>query len=360
MKDLKYILAYVTPATAFFALFMGGIWSFMTVIYGFGIMPLIETLAPSITDNLSKEEEQEKASSRFFDYLLYGNVVIVYSLIACYFYVITQMGVEWVELIGMTASVGIILGTNGINVAHELGHRHKRYEQWMGKALLLPSFYMHFFVEHNRGHHLRVSTPEDPATSRYGEVLYTFWVRSVVMSFISACKLEAKRLRAEGKSVFHWSNEIIWYQVWQAAYLVLIGILVGWQYLILALIIGVIGFLLLETINYIEHYGLMRKKLPSGRYENVNMYHSWNSDQMMGRIMLYELTRHSDHHYKAARKYQVLRHYDESPQLPYGYPASVLLALIPPLWFAIMNKRAKRDQEGQEKRQAGTLKMSVE
>jgi alkane 1-monooxygenase len=197
---------------------------------------------------------------------------------------------------------------------------------------------MHFFIEHNRGHHLNIATPEDPSSSRKGENVYFFWIRSVVFSYIGAWRLEAKRLRRINKSVFSVHNEMLLFQLIQFAYLLCIYYFFGLTIMVYAIAIAIIGFLLLETINYIEHYGLSRKKLPNGKYEKVDVRHSWNSNHELGRIVLYELTRHSDHHYKANRKFQVLRHHDESPQLPFGYPGSMLLSFIPPLWFKLMNK----------------------
>lgn len=341
-KDAKYLLAYVTPATAFAGLFFGGAWAFATVIYGFGIMPLLEMVTKPATENLDEDEELPESKRRFFDFLLYLNVPIVYGLVAYYLYTLTHQPLATYELVGNTLGVGIILGVCGINVGHELGHRDDRFEQFLSKLLLLPNLYMHFFIEHNRGHHKNVATPDDPATSRYGEILYTFWFRSVWGSYVHAWRLEAQRLRHEGKSPLHWSNEMIHFQVIQAAYLLAIGLLGSWLLVLFAVIIATIGFLLLETINYVEHYGLMRRRLASGLYEPVNMCHSWNSSQILGRIMLYELTRHSDHHYKASRKYQILRHYEESPQLPFGYPTLVLISLFPPLWFAVMNRRVQQ------------------
>jgi len=132
---------------------------------------------------------------------------------------------------------------------------------------------------------------------------------------------------------------MIQFQLAQVGYLLVVGLLFGWKMLPFAVAIAVFGFLMLECVNYIEHYGLRRKLLPNGRYEKVSPRHSWNSDHELGRIVLYELTRHSDHHFKATRKYQILRHIDESPQLPLGYPTSILMALVPPLWFRVMNRR---------------------
>jgi len=236
-------------------------------------------------------------------------------------------------------SVGIINGTVGINVAHELGHRTSAIEQFLAKALLLPNLYLHFTIEHNLGHHKHVGTLKDPATSRKSEPLYFFWVRSVVGCYIGAWKLENKRLSRLGKSFLSIENKMVQFQMMQILYVFITGLLFGWMVIPYTIIIAIIGFLLLETVNYIEHYGLLRRQLPSGRYEPVTPLHSWNSDHQVGRILLYELTRHADHHYKANRPYQILKHIEDSPQLPLGYPGSMLMSLIPPLWFYVMNKK---------------------
>jgi alkane 1-monooxygenase len=132
---------------------------------------------------------------------------------------------------------------------------------------------------------------------------------------------------------------MIWYQLIQVGYLLGVALIWNWNTAGFAIGIAVVGFLLLETINYIEHYGLRRARLANGRYEKVEAKHSWNANYELGRILLYELTRHSDHHYKANKKYQLLDHHDSSPQLPFGYPASMLIALLPPIWFKLINPR---------------------
>lgn len=136
---------------------------------------------------------------------------------------------------------------------------------------------------------------------------------------------------------------MLWYTVFQLSYLLIVFVFFGLTGFLFALFAGIAGFVLLETVNYIEHYGLLRSKMPSGRYERVNAVHSWNSNHVIGRIVLYELTRHSDHHYKTSKKYQILDCHEDSPQMPYGYPTSMVLAMVPPLWFAIMNKRIPKD-----------------
>ncbi len=341
MKDAKYLIAYVGPIAALLGLYFGGIWSFGIIYVGFVIIPIIEVFSTGTTKNLSEQEEESKLKSRFFDYLLYLNVPLLYGILWLYFTRITGSELTTFEYVGMTFNAGSAVGILGINVAHELGHRTTQFERFLSKTLLLPALYMHFIIEHNLGHHKNVSTPEDPASSRFGENIYAFFVRSVSLSYLDAWKIESQLLERKNVSFWSLNNRMIQYQLIQIIYLVVVGLLFGWAVLPLTLAVAVIGFLHLEAVNYIEHYGLQRKKLDNGRYETVKPHHSWNSNHELGRIFLYELTRHSDHHYKASRKYQVLRHFDESPQLPYGYPASVLMAFVPPLWFSVMNKRVK-------------------
>tara|TARA_B110000003_G_C16484911_1_gene471199 strand:- start:103 stop:861 length:759 start_codon:yes stop_codon:yes gene_type:complete len=245
------------------------------------------------------------------------------------------------EIIGISLSLGILLATNAINVAHELGHRKPILDRTLSKILLIPCLYMHFYLEHNFGHHKNVATPKDPATSKYNQTVYSFWITSVFNQYINAWKIQKDILSRSNKGFFSFQNDMIWYNIIQLAYLSIICSFFGLNGLIYAIIIGIISFLFLETINYIEHYGLVRKKLPTGRYERVQTHHSWNSNHIIGRIVLYELTRHSDHHYKSSKKYQILENKESSPQLPYGYPTSILLSLFPPLWFKIINPRLK-------------------
>jgi alkane 1-monooxygenase len=345
MKDLKYLIAYSIPLSAFLALQWQDWWSWATVILAFGIFPVLDAILPASTSNYSEQEVNKRLSNRFFDMLLYLCAPICFLLIFHYFNTISKATLSSTELAGLTFSMGVVLGALGINVAHELGHRTNKWEQFLAKAGLLPVLYQHFFIEHNRGHHKHVSTDKDPATARKNEWVYTFFFRSIIGQYISAWKLEMERLSKQNKPALSLHNEMIRFTVYQILYLSAIVGIFGWRMLPYALAIALIGVLLLETINYIEHYGLRRKMLPNGRPERVLPKHSWNSDHEMGRIVLFELTRHSDHHYLASRKYQILRHMDESPQLPTGYPGSMLMALVPPLWFYVMNKRLEEQTQ---------------
>jgi len=342
MRDLKYLLAYLLPISGIVAIYFGGIWSFSTFFFAYIMIPTLELLMPGTTSNFEEAEEEERLKSGFFDVLLWLNVPLLYFILGYYFYTISMGGLLIYELLGMTISVGVICGALGINVAHELGHRTTWHDRVMSKTLLLSCFYMHFSIEHNLGHHKHVATDEDPASSRLGETVYAFFIRSVRDSYLSAWKIEHTRLRRTGLKIVSTQNEMIRFQVIQLLYFMAIGLIFGWIPALFAVVVGIMGFLMLETINYVEHYGLRRKKLASGRYEKVQPHHSWNSNHTIGRILLYELTRHSDHHFKANRKYQILRHFDKTPQMPYGYPASMLMAWLPPLWFRVMNKEVVR------------------
>lgn len=344
-RDLKYLLAYLLPLAGFAGLYLGGIWSFGSIYVAFVILPLLEFLLPTRTDTHAPEEEAHRSGRRLFDYLLYLNLPILYGAVAYLLVIVTTRDLAGYELTGMIMNVGLLIGTIGINVGHELGHRAEKTEQWLAQALLLTGLYMHFFIEHNRGHHRHVATPLDPATSRRNQTIYGFWVRSTVLSWLSAWKLEAERLRRENRPVISFGNQMLRFQLIQLVYLGAIFAAFSFTGLWVAVAAAVFGFLMLETVNYIEHYGLVRRKNERGRYEAVLPIHSWNSNHELGRIFLYELTRHSDHHYRATRKYQILRVYEESPQLPSGYPACMILSLVPPVWFAVMNPRVDRFQE---------------
>ncbi|MFT5750923.1 MAG: alkane 1-monooxygenase [Flavobacteriales bacterium] len=350
MKDLKYLTAYTIPVCAIIGLYFGDLWSYLTPVYAFVMVPLLEVLLPVDRVNLSKDEKSSKKNLHWTDFLLYLNVGIVFGIVYGTLSTLTTSNMATYEIVGLIFSCGIVIGSNGINVAHELGHRKTTAEKLLGKLLLLPALYMHFFIEHNFGHHLNAATPEDPATAKYNQTLYAFWLSSIFKQYTNAWTIQIDLLKQEKKSFFSLKNDMLWYHLIQAAYLGTAYWFYDWLGLTIVFFAAVSGFLLLETINYIEHYGLRRKKLASGRYERVCEVHSWNSNHVFGRIMLYELTRHSDHHYRANKKFQLLDYHDESPQLPYGYPTSMVISMFPPLWFKIMNKHVPKDQRPQKEK----------
>ncbi len=254
-------------------------------------------------------------------------------------------GLNWITKIGLALSVGV-LGGVGINTAHELGHKKDSLERWLSKITLAQTCYGHFYVEHNRGHHVRVATPEDPASARFGETLWGFLPRSLFGSLRSSWELEAQRLRRQSKSPWHWTNDVL--NAW-AMSVVFYGILIavfGVALIPFIVISAVFGLTLLETVNYLEHYGLLRQKTAGGRYERCTPEHSWNSDHIVTNLFLYHLQRHSDHHANPTRRYQTLRSMDGAPNLPSGYASMIALTYLPPLWRKVMDRRVLDHYDG--------------
>jgi len=334
-RDFKYLLAYTLPLSGIIGINLAGYYSFMTVIIAYLIIPIIDGLIPRSRENLDIDLARKKSLNSYFDSILLVNLPLVYIVLFLFLNKVSSGLLSNFELVGLVITTAIVFTTSGINVAHELGHKPERYNKIVAQLLLLPSMYMHFFIEHNRGHHLNVSTKEDPASARKGEMFYVFWFRSVIGQWIDSWKLEYKRL----KKIDLLHNQMFHFTVIQLLFLGVIFYVFGSTVMLLFLATAILSFTQLELVNYIEHYGLERKMTSSGRYEKVSSIHSWNSNHEVGRIMLYELTRHSDHHYKSAKKFQILDHHDNSPQLPFGYPTSMLISLVPPLWFKLMDGR---------------------
>ncbi len=335
---MKFSLAYITPLIVLFSLYTENNGAYTAVFVLFVLIPLIELFTKGSTENLTKIEEELAKENKVYDWMLFGLVPLQYLILIYFLVQVSDESLSLFYKIGATTAYGMACGILGINAAHELGHRPTKHEQLMSKLLLLSTLYMHFFIEHNRGHHKNVSTDLDPASSRYGETVYAFYLRTIFGSYRSAWHLENERLKKKQLAFWSLKNEMLVYQFLQLILIVSIGMIFGLKTLLFFLVGAFIGILLLETVNYIEHYGL-RRKMNGNTYERTMPIHSWNSNHPLGRLILLELSRHSDHHYMASRKYQILRHFDESPQMPTGYPGMLLLSLVPPLWFKVMHKK---------------------
>tara|TARA_B100001027_G_scaffold9965_1_gene6223 strand:- start:2586 stop:3629 length:1044 start_codon:yes stop_codon:yes gene_type:complete len=336
MKDLKYLMSYSIALIAFIGISFGGFYNYLAVIFTFIFIPILEIIVKKSDEKYTEQEKRNRLLDPFFDFLLYLNIPIVFGI---FFFSLEKLALtsSVYDIIGIILSSSIVMATNGINVGHELGHRKSIIARTCSKLLYLPCQYMHFYIEHNFGHHINVATPEDPATARYKQTVYSFWITSVIRTYVSAWEIQLKLLKVSKRSFFSIKNDMVFYTLFQLTFLFVIYHNFGLYLTLLSIGMSVVSFLFLETINYVEHYGLLRKKETSGRYERVKPHHSWNSNHTIGRIVLYELTRHSDHHFKSSKKYQVLESLDKCPHLPHGYPTSILLSLIPPVWFSIMN-----------------------
>jgi len=227
MKDLKYLAAFSIPLVCFLGVFLKGYWVWATPIFGFVCSPILELIFPVDTANLKPNEADSKLKQKLFDWLLYLNLPIVYGLVIYGLFTVSGTALQSHEFIGLIFSVGIVLGVNGINVAHELGHRQTTNERFLGKALLLPSFYMHFYIEHNFGHHLHAATPEDPATARYNQTVYSFWFTSTLRQYFKAWKIQKKLLKNYEKPFISLKNDMFWYLLLQICYITVVFWLFG-------------------------------------------------------------------------------------------------------------------------------------
>lgn len=345
MPAWSYATILLIPLISVVCLLAGGPLTWAVPVLVFGLVPLAEARLRGRHHNLSPEAEAGRRGRLWaYDAIIYAALALHITLLAGFLVGISVDRWSGLALAGAVATVGLSCGAIGINLGHELGHRQRALHQWGARVALFSSLYLHFLVEHNRGHHTRVATPEDPASSRRGEWLYTFWLRSISGSWRSAWALEARRLGLKGQGPFSPRNEVLTGAIAQGGAVLGVGLALGPAAAAAFVVVAALGALLLETVNYIEHYGLSRGLRPDGRYERVTPLHSWTSDRPIGRALLFELTRHADHHANAGRPYPVLRHFEAAPELPQGYPAMMVLALAPPLWFKVMDPHIDAEQ----------------
>ncbi len=322
------------------------------------LLPALDLRFGPDGQNPPEEVMERLENDKYYRYCTYIYIPFQYASVVLGAYLFTasnlswlgfEGGLSWPAKIGVALSVGV-LGGVGINTAHEMGHKKDELERWLSKITLAQTCYGHFYIEHNRGHHVRVATPEDPASARFGETFWEFLPRSVFGSLKSSLALEAQRLRRGGRSPWdprtYWSNDVL--NAW-AMSVVFYGALIalfGAALIPYIVISAVFGFTLLETVNYLEHYGLLRQKLQSGRYERCAPVHSWNSDHIVTNLFLYHLQRHSDHHANPTRRYQTLRSMEGAPNLPSGYASMIALTYFPPVWRKVMDHRVLEHYDG--------------
>ena len=323
-------------------------WAWFIYFVIFGIVPILDYIVGKDPSNPNEEVQvPAMTEERIYRVLTLLMVPIWFGVLLYSGWVFINNDYSWFGQLGWIVSIGTVGGVIAINLAHELIHKDPKIENWAGGLLLASVTYAGFKVEHVRGHHVTVSTPEDASSSRYDQGVYAFLLRAFPHNFVNAWKLEAAYLKRKGKQVISRHNELIWWYAISAAMAVLFGLLYGWPGVVFFLGQSFVAAFTLEVINYIEHYGLHRRVLENGRYERVTPAHSWNSNYFLTNLALFQLQRHSDHHAYAKRRYQVLRHYEESPQLPGGYASMYVLALFPPLWKKVMNPRVAAYYEGE-------------
>jgi alkane 1-monooxygenase len=352
-KRYLWLIGLVVPSLAFigygmWALTGWSIWFWIGPVVILLIVPAIDLVAGLDRSNPPDDVIEALENDKYYRWITYLFLPIQYAGFVGAFWLIAEGGLTWFEQLGLAISIGCIGGI-GINTAHELGHKKEANERWLSKIALAPVFYGHFYIEHNRGHHVRVATPEDPASSRVGENFYQFWPRTVWGSLKSAWRLEKRRYARRKQHPFRIGNDVL--NSWLMS-IVLWGALIAWLgvgILPFLVVQAIVGFSLLEVVNYMEHYGMLRQKVGVGerqRYERVDPSHSWNSNNIATNVLLYHLQRHSDHHANPTRRYQALRDYQESPVLPTGYAGMIVLAIVPAVWRRVMDPRVLAHFDG--------------
>jgi alkane 1-monooxygenase len=352
-KRYLWLIGLVVPSLAFIAIAMWrltgwGAWFWIGPIVILGVVPAIDLVAGLDRSNPPDDVIEALEKDRYYRWITYLFLPIQYAGFVGAFWVMTRYHLAVVDRVGIAISIGCIGGI-GINTAHELGHKKESTERWLSKIALAQSCYGHFYIEHNRGHHVRVATPEDPASARMGESFYQFWPRTVAGSLRSAWSLEKRRIARRKQHPWRLSNDVLnaWLMsaVLWGAMVAAFGVGIA-PYLVIQ---AVVGFSLLEVVNFMEHYGMLRQKVGTGereRYERVDPSHSWNSNNIATNVLLYHLQRHSDHHANPTRRYQSLRDYQESPVLPTGYAGMIVLAVVPAVWRRVMDPRVLRHFDG--------------
>ncbi len=309
------------------------------------MIPLLDWVFGTDRSNPPDWAVEPLSRDRYYRWCTFLYLPLQYAGLVFACWIVTTRDLSLLSQLGYALTVGTVAGV-GINTAHELGHKKERSERVLAKVALAQSGYGHFYVEHNRGHHNRVATPEDPASSRLGESFWAFLPRTVIGSARSAWALEARRLTAQGKRVWSKDNDVLTAWAMTVVLFAVLAVTFGPVVLPFLVVQAVFGFSLLEVVNYLEHYGLLRQQDANGRYERCNPQHSWNSNHIASNVLLYQLERHSDHHAHPTRRYQTLRHFDESPQLPSGYGLMLGLAYLPPVWRRVMDHRVLAMYDG--------------
>ncbi|MGE0929536.1 alkane 1-monooxygenase [Peijinzhouia sedimentorum] len=344
LKKIGFLLAFLVPILWCLGVWFGGFWHYLTPVFVFVFIPTLDYFIGADSQNVSEEVFESLNKDKYFRNLTLLWVLVQLGTLLYAFYLVAISAIAPIYLPGFVLGLALVTGGIGITVGHELGHKSSKLERFAAQVLYMMVCYMHFHIEHNRGHHVRVATLEDPATSRKRETFYQFWFRSVVGGWQSAWELEKARLQKANLKLWSRTNMMLWYSILPLLFIGSITLVFSlwfgefvWQIPALFFVQSILAFTLLEQVNYIEHYGILRRKKENGRYERVNPLHSWNANHLISNLFLFHLQRHSDHHTYASKRYQVLAHHDESPQLPSGYPAMILLCLVPSWWFRKMD-----------------------
>ncbi|MDZ4051055.1 MAG: alkane 1-monooxygenase [Limnobacter sp.] len=336
---LSVIAPFAAPLGPIMYLYTGHtqwLWVFLAFFY-LGL-PVLDFVFGEDKQNPPEQAVPELENTTYYRVITYLLVpIITFGFLFNVVFLATH-DLHWLHWLAVAITTGSLLGF-GLNLGHEMGHKKRKLDKALALFTLSLGGYGHFSIEHNRGHHRDVATPEDPATSRMGEHIYEFMLREIPGAFKRAWRLESERLERTGKSRWNAGNEMLQAGAMTLVMYTALLALFGWPMVPVLAVVAFWGAFQLTSANYIEHYGLMRQKLPNGEYERCAPHHSWNSNHLVSNLVVFQLQRHSDHHANPARSYQSLRDFPELPSLPSGYFGMFLIAYVPPLWFAIMNPR---------------------
>lgn len=352
LKKFGYLIFLVVPALPLVAVLLGNrfggnsFFAWFTVLFVYSVIPLADALIGQDSSNPDHDQDSRLVQDRWYRLIVLACVPLMVATLAWGGYIFAHWPMNWIGQLGWAISIGVVGGVLAINAAHELIHKPGRLEQFCGGFLMALVCYAGFKVEHIRGHHVHVSTPRDASSSRFNQSLYHFLPRAWFHNSRNAWLLEAERLSYRGYGAFNWRNELIWWYLLSLAIGVAFYSFFGIAGVVFFLVQSLAAVTFLEIVNYLEHYGLERKQLPNGRYERTTHLHSWNSNYLLTNLLLFQLQRHSDHHENPRREYQLLRHYDDSPQLPAGYATMMLLSMVPALWRRVMNPRVEAFYSG--------------
>lgn len=347
INKFGYLLVFTIPLSFLLSYYSGNIYMMYSLpVMMFFVMPIIDPLFGVDNQNFDSESEKQLKDELFYKRILYVWAIVQTAMMLWLVYLFSTTDISIEYIIPMVLNTMIMNGGVGIVVAHELGHKNNKLDKYLAKLLLIQVFYGHYTVKHNRGHHVNVGTPLDTATSRINQTYYSFWKQSVLKGFTSAILIEDDYLKTKKLKKNLFNHEVYYSVFFSCLFLIVTSFIIfifNEQMLISYILFFIaqtfLSFSLLESVDYIEHYGITRSLREDNTYEKTNATHSWNANFILSNYFLFQLQRHSDHHLYATKNYQILKQYDESPQLPNGYPAMVLLTLIPPIWFRIMNKR---------------------
>ena len=341
MGKFKYFGTFISPILALITFNSSGLFAYIGLFSLYILIPVIENVIPKDSYNFSKNEKQIAKHDFYYDLILYLMVPLNLFVIYIFLNTIIDTTQATSDLIAYILMMGTLLGINGINGGHELGHKTDQpFKLFLAHVLLTTSIQNHFMTYHNSGHHRDVATPKDLSSARKGDIFYIFALKSQIGGYFKTWRLEARKLEKQGRN--KWFNPMILYTLLPWLFVFLIALFFGTKVALFYFIASIFGISILEAQNYFSHYGLRRTKKEDGGYEGVKAIHSWNSDHILGRVLLFELTRHSDHHYLGAKPYQLLESREESPMLPFGYPAMLILSYLPFLFIPIMEKQLKK------------------